>query len=358
MSSTTSIAPAPPSTTASTAPATAPEEPLPRAQLSIDGEAFLLLGKLTNLGSSAEGLLLNSRMIQAIIDIEGDTSVFAYPDTGVWNPERNTDEFIAALPSYATNGLNAVTVGMQGGNPLDAPVQDRPPWRISGFAPDGTPDPQWLDRLDRVLGAAAENRMAVILSLFYFGQDHHLENEAAVVAAVDGMVDWLMLSEHRNVIIEIANEANVKYGHAILQPDRVHELVDRVEERSAGRIPAGASLSGGRIPPDSLIRASNVIFVHGNRQDASRIKGMVDEIRSRAAYRSDPKPIVFNEDSTDLNNLAAAVNEGASWGYHDKGSNDYRSGFQAPPVDWAIGTPEKKAFFAEVHRLTVEGGAG
>jgi hypothetical protein len=316
------------------------------------GETFLLGGTITNQGSRAEGLLMNSRMVQAFIDIEGDSSIFAYPDTGLWDAERNTTEFIAALPEYASHGLNAITVSLQGGNPLDAPVQNRPPWRISTYGPDGDLDPAWMDRLDRVLRAADAEGMAVIVGLFYFGQDHHLNNEAAVVNAVDNVVDWLLTNDHRNVLVEVCNECNVHYDHDILQPDRVAELIARVTERSNGRLPVSVSLSGGRLPNDRIIAASKFVLLHGNRQDDERVAGMVRQIRRRPAFINDPKPILFNEDSTSLENLRAAVDEGAGWGYYDKGANDYRNGFQAPPVDWSISTDEKHRFFEEVARLT------
>jgi hypothetical protein len=321
-------------------------------EVEIVGESFLLGDVVTNQGSLTEGLLMNSRMVQAVIDIEGDSSIFAYPDTGVWDAERNTTELIAALPEYASHGLNAITVNLQGGNPLDAPVENRPPWRISAYGPDGDLDAAWMDRLDRVLRAADAEGMAVIVGLFYFGQDHHLADETAVVGAVDNVVDWLLTNDHRNVLVEVCNECNVHYDHEVLQPDRVAELMERVTERSGGRLPVSVSLSGGRLPNDRVIAASNYVLLHGNNQDNERVAAMVRQIRRRPSFLDDPKPIVFNEDSTSLENLRAAVDEGAGWGYHDKGANDYRNGFQAPPVDWSIGSDEKQSFFDEVARLT------
>lgn len=342
----------PTSTTLAATTTGEPDASVTSGEIEIVGETFLIGGTIANQGSRAEGLLMNSRMVQAFIDIEGDSSIFAYPDTGVWDAERNTTEFIAALPDYASHGLNAITVSLQGGNPLDAPVQNRPAWRISAYGPEGDLDPAWMDRLDRVLRAADAEGMAVIVGLFYFGQDHHLNNEAAVVNAVDNVVDWLIERDHRNVLVEVCNECNVHYDHEILQPDRVAELIARVTERSNGRLPVSVSLSGGRLPNDRIIAASNFVLLHGNRQDDERVAGMVRQIRKRPAFIDDPKPILFNEDSTSLENLRAAVDEGAGWGYYDKGANDYRNGFQAPPVDWSISTDEKRRFFEEVARLT------
>jgi hypothetical protein len=46
-------------------------------------------------GRSIEGLLFNSRMVQAIFDdaCSRTQSLWRYPDTGEWDPDRNTDEF-------------------------------------------------------------------------------------------------------------------------------------------------------------------------------------------------------------------------------------------------------------------------
>lgn len=346
----------PPTTTFHTATSTT--EPVSTTSQTRSGEVeivqerFYLGGEVTNPGSPAEGLLMNSRMVQAVIDIDGDSGLFVYPDTGAWDPERNATELIAALPIYASHGLNAITVNLQGGNPLDAPAQDRPPWTISAYQPDGSLEPSWMDRLDRLLRSADAEGMAVIVGLFYFGQDHLLEDATAVTRAVDNVVDWLMARDHRNVLIEICNESSRHYDHEILRPPRVNEMMERVTTRSGGSIPVSVSLPGGHMPDARIIEASSYVLLHGNRQEARRLAAMVRDLRSLPAFMGHPKPIVFNEDSTRMDNLLAAVNEGAGWGYHDKGANDYHNGFQAPPVDWSVGTDDKRTFFDEIARLT------
>jgi hypothetical protein len=49
--------------------------------------------------------------------------------------------------------------------------------------------------------------------------------------------------------------------------------------------------------------------------------------------------------------MHAAVASGASWGYYDQGRNNYLEGFQSPPVNWRLTTPEKLRFFAAVQEL-------
>ena len=95
-----------------------------KTQLSIEGERWLINGRPTYKGRryrgwNVEGLLMNSRMTNAVFDDENPVTrgLFAYPDTGEWHADRNTNEFIAMLPVYRAHGLLAVTVNLQGGSP-------------------------------------------------------------------------------------------------------------------------------------------------------------------------------------------------------------------------------------------------
>ena len=124
--------------------------------VSIDGERFLINGRPTYEGRRyrdwpVEGLLFNSRMVQAIFDDTNPATRdrWAYPDTGAWDPERNVGEFLAMLPEYRRHGLLAVTVNLQGGSPEG--YSQEQPWANSAFTPDGELDPAYLDRLRRVL---------------------------------------------------------------------------------------------------------------------------------------------------------------------------------------------------------------
>jgi hypothetical protein len=98
--------------------------------------------------------------------------------------------------------------------------------------------------------------VGLILGCFYFGQDHRLTDEAAVIAAVANAADWVVTGGYANVIIEIANEIDVpRYAHQILKPERCHELIELVQRAStgrvanrAGRLLVGTSYRGGSLP--------------------------------------------------------------------------------------------------------------
>lgn len=322
--------------------------------VGIEDQSFTVNSEPTNEGTKAEGLLLNSRMVNSIFDDENPDTVtrWSYPDTLEWDPERNTDEFLAALPRMADLGLNAMTVNLQGGNPLPSPGQDNQPWVNTAFRRDGSLKPRYAERLDRLIRAADRHGVVVIVGLFYFGQDHRIEGEQAVLAAVDNVTDWLIESDFTNVLVEIANESNVHYDHDVLQPDRIHELIERVRSRSGPSLLVSTSFGGGFIPPETVVAASDFVLLHGNNQTPAEISEMVATVEAMEEFTQQPKPIVFNEDSTSLDNMHAAIEAGASWGYHDKGLNDYDQGFQAPPVNWQINTVEKQAFFDAVAKLT------
>jgi hypothetical protein len=337
--------------------------PLPRTEVAIRGDDFLINGRPTYAGRtwrgrSVEGLLLNSRMVQGIFDdLNPETrAMWAYPDTGRWDPERNTREFLAAMPGWRRHGLLAFTINLQGGSPQGY-SKGRQPWHNSAIAANGELRPDFMDRLGRILDRADELGMVVILGVFYFGQDERLEDEAAVLRALDRATDWVLDREYRHVLLEVNNECNVGYDHAILKPGRVHELIERVQGRRRGdrRLLVGTSYGGGTIPGERVARASDFLLLHGNGVGRpARIAEMVREARRLPGYR--PMPILFNEDDhfdfdRPENNLDAALSEHASWGYFDPGANDYRDGYQSPPVDWGINTARKRAFFARVREI-------
>ena len=344
----------------------AADSPPRQTTVRIVGEDFHLNGRPTYAGRSwnghrIEGLLLNSRMVQATYDdLNPETAKrWAYADTGQWDAERNVREFIAALPEWKRHGLLAVTVNFQGGSPEG--YSKTQPWENSAFAPDGSLRPAFTDRMRRVLDAVDAQGMVVILGYFYFGQDQRLRDEAAVIRATDEAMRWLLDGGWRNVLVEVNNECNVAaYDHEILKPARVHELITRVRktERNGRRLLVGTSYGGGAIPQENVVRASDFLLLHGNGvTNATRITQMVKQTRAVPGYR--PMPIVFNEDDHEnfdqpANNFAAAVAEHVSWGWFDyrRKGEALDEGYQSPPVNWGLRSDRKRAFFQYLAEIT------
>lgn len=339
-----------------------------KTHVSIVGDGFHINGQPTYAGRTwngkkIEGLLLNSRMVQATFDdLNPETrGLWAYPDTKAWDADRNLREFLAAMPEWRRHGLLAITVNFQGGSPQGYSREQ--PWHNSAFTETGALRPEYVARMEQVIQAADELGMVVILGYFYFGQDQRLKDEAAVIAATDAATRWLLKSGFRNVLVEVNNECNVKaYDHEILRPDRVHELIERVRrtELDGRRLLAGTSYGGGTVSKENVVRASDFLLMHGNGvSQPARIAEMVRQARAVPGYR--PMPILFNEDDhfdfdQPMNNFIAAVGEYASWGYFDyrmKGE-EFDDGYQSVPVNWGISSPRKQGFFRLLSEITGE----
>ncbi len=336
-----------------------------QTEVSIHEDAFTINGHPTYEGRTwqghrIEGLLMNSRMVQGIFDDLNPETVerWAYPDTGKWDPERNCREFVAAMPQWRQNGLLCFTINLQGGSPEG--YSQEQPWHNSAFTPEGGLRPEYMGRLERILDRADELGMVAILGLFYFGQDQRLKDEAAVILALDNAVDWVLQRGYRNVLIEVNNECNVRYDHAILRPERVHELIERVKShtRDGRRLPASTSYGGGTIPRENVVTAADFLLLHGNGvSEPQRLAEMVHKTRQVAGYR--PMPILVNEDDhfdfdRPLCNMTAAIGQYCSWGFFDPGKNNYRDGYQSVPTNWGINTARKQAFFARLREVAGE----
>ena len=339
--------------------------------VSIEGRAFHINGQPTYAGGSykgmkVEGLLMNSRMVQGIFDDRNPQTRknWDYPDRP-WDPERNTREFLAAMPAWREAGLLSFTINLQGGSPRGYSKLDEQVWHNSAMETDGSLRPDYMGRLERVLDKADELGMAPILGVFYFGQGKRLKDEEACAMAVDNTVDWLIAKGYRNVMIEIANECNHEGYHDVIKPPRAHELIERAKRRSAGKVNSPAkrllvstSLTGGAIPPDNIIAAGDFVLLHGNGVgDPDGIRKMVDQVRRAKSYRD--QPILFNEDDhfdfdQPDNNMLAAVSRYAGWGYFDyrmKGEG-HDEGFQSVPVNWSISSDRKRGFFKLLKEMT------
>jgi hypothetical protein len=342
-----------------------------RTTVSILGDAFHVNGRPTYAGRAfrgmkVEGLLLNSRMVQGIFDDRNPQTRknWDYPD-GPWDPDRNTREFVAAMPAWREAGLVGFTINLQGGSPRGYSRLDEQVWHNSAVEADGTLRADYLARLARVLDRADELGMVPILGVFYFGQGKRLADEAACVRGVDATVDWLTSRGYANVVIEIANECNNEGYHDVLKPARAHELIERVKQRSAGKVNSPAkrllvstSFTGGAVPSDNVIAASDFVFLHGNGVGKPEgIRAMVKKVRDAGSYRG--QPILFNEDDhfdfdKPDNNMLSAIGSYAGWGYFDyrmKGEG-FEQGFQSVPVDWSISSERKRGFFKLLKEVT------
>jgi len=348
-------------------------------EVAIDGTKFVINGRPTYEGVSykgkpVEGLLLNSRMVQAIFDDECPETrdLWAYPDTGAWDPERNTDEFCAHLAEYRSYGLLGVTVGLQaGGGNFRPAVYDN--YICSAYEPDGSFKQPYFDRLARVLDAADDAGMVVIVNYFYWKQVQRIPEDETLCHITERVTDWLLRTGHRNILVDVANEAAPWWKRPAMEPSNIHAFIERVQGTTLDgrRLLVGSSTGGGEsLPSGRWLEVEDFSMPHGNGCTPEQLGAKLRRLKETDEYLKSPHPICVNEDSVFVENLEAAVAEGCSWGFYCQGyGSDYRdrmdwkthgregkledlSGYQTPPVNWGINTPIKKAFFEKVREIT------
>ena len=335
--------------------------------VSIMDNKFYINGELTYKGrywqgNKIEGLLFNSRMVQGIFDeLKPDNKdKYAYPDTKKWDAERNTNEFISHMEEWRSYGLLAFTMNLQGGSPIG--YENYASLKLINSAIDekGNLRTPYMERLEKILDKADKLKMVVILGYFYQGQEHLLEDEQAVIRGVDNITNWILDKGYKNVLVEINNECDVKMDHQILKPERVHELISRVQNIKKGnnRLLVSTSYGGRTIPKPNVVKTSDFILLHGNGVSGpSEVTTMVEATKQVEGFRN--QPIIFNEDDhfdfeAETNNFTSAVRSYASWGYFDyrfKGEG-FEEGYQGVPTDWGINSSRKKGFFRLLKEIT------
>ncbi|MEZ4712355.1 MAG: hypothetical protein R3A44_34515 [Caldilineaceae bacterium] len=316
---------------------------MPQTSLGVQGEQFLINGRLTyaeidGSNPNAHGLLMNARFIQGVFDDKADPARFARFGRHNWDPDQHTADLIAALPEWYGYGLRGFTVGFQGGGPCftvnNLTIDNNP------FGTDGAAlDPAYAQRMDRLIRAADELGMVVIVSYFYGDQTRHLRDGRAVRNAVTTASRFLREGGYTNVIIEIANEYDIPpfQQHPLLYyPEGVAALSDLARQESGG-LPVGCSGRGGSINRE-IAEASDVILIHGNGCTRQRLYNMIQEVRGWQLNR----PIVCNEDSQAIGQMEVTFQTRTSWGYYNNMTK------QEPPADWSV-TKGEDTYFA--HRM-------
>lgn len=321
------------------------------------------------------GTLLNVRAVQAIFDdanypAKGSKAhpyfspamgpvAWDYPD-GPFSAERNTREFLAALPGWRRAGLLAFTVNLQGGGPVDGNFGIRggaQPQANSAFDAHGKLTSAYADRLQRVIAEADRLHMIVIVGFFYFGSEHLVDqapDDAYAREAVCEASLFLKNLPHRNVLIEIANEISLRgYTHPILKADGVVEAVHLAQQTVNREIPVSFSWTGPLpspgSPAETAFRAVDFVMFHTNGKTPEQVSQAIDQMRARFGSN---RPLLINEDGVSTFDLRAAIEKHVGWGYYDQGLNNDHDGFQSPPVNWQIDTLPKWIFFDQVARLT------
>lgn len=287
--------------------------PASRTSVAIVNGNWHINGQVTYRGAKAEGLLMNVRMVNAVFEDRNRAN---------FDPNRNTEKFLAQIPDYMAHGVRAFTLNLQGGFPgYEGAVN-------SAFNPDGSLRGEYMTRVRRVIEACDRLGAVVILGCYYQRQDQILQDENAVRTGVVNVVEWIQRCGFSNVVLEIANEFPHKgFDHPILRtPEGQVELICLARHTAAlrqGHPPLLVSTSGigdGRLP-ESVARAADFLLIHFNGVPVHAIPERI------AALKKFGKPIVCNEDDKLGEEAAraaeACVTSGASWGLMLKEANQY-----------------------------------
>lgn len=309
----------------------------PKTAVSIEGQNFLINGKLTykEFKPESRGRLMNVRMVNSVFDDENPATC---PKD--FDPEKNTGDFINSMDQYRSKGILAFTINLQGGFPGYENAIN------TAFRPDASLKPEYMNRVSQVIEAADARGMVIILGLFYQRQDQILPDENAVRKATANVAAWVRDKGYKNVMIEIANEyRHPGFDHRIiLEEDGEVELMKIVRATAPSLLVSTSDLGDITFHP-KLCETADFILLHGNGMNPDTYKERID------SFKKYGKPIIFNEDwcfSDDPRGISDAVqkateayNAGASWGIMNQKRN------QQWPFIFAIGKADEGGNSAE-----------
>jgi hypothetical protein len=323
--------------TAITAACGAAPTDAPRTTVSIEGRNWLIDGRIVHEGSPAEGLLLNVRMVNTVLEDLGPHAAEHLPD---FDPDTNTDRFIARIPHYHALGVRAFTISLQGGHTGYEQVLN------SAFDADGALRPAYMNRVARVIDASNRHGVVVILSAFYQRQHWHdraLAGRPAMLDAVANVARWIADRGDRNVLLEISNEyshggfRNWRDDEWMRSPDGQVELIRQAKAAAPGLLVSTSDGGHGRIH-DAIAEAADFILLHFNN---TALEDYAERIR---AARAHGKPVVCNEDDkigyAGAEALRLSVQHGAGWGMMHSRLNQYApfeyAGLDDDPVTYGM----------------------
>jgi hypothetical protein len=297
--------------------------PPPHTRVALREGRWLINDKVTNSGSSAEGLLMNVRMVNATFEDRSKPE---------FDAQANTDRFVSQLDDYATHGVNAFTLCLQGGMPGYEDAVN------SAFESDGSLRGDYMKRVERVIRACDARGIAVILGLFYQRQSAILHDEDALRVGVKNAVTWVREHNFENVVIEVANEYPHRgFAHGLIkQPAGIASLIRLAKETAPGLLVSASGYGDGFIHKE-VAEASDFLLPHWNGTSVADIPARISILRKFG------KPIVCNEDDKTGANAAAAmqasVAHGAGYGLmlkqHNQSSPFHFDGGKDDPVYYA-----------------------
>jgi hypothetical protein len=115
--------------------------------------------------------------------------------------DATTQQLIDNLEVFKSYGINTVSVYFMGSRFGD----------IKGYLPDSSPDPIYVSRMSKIIEAADERGMIVLVGCLYWSTSKAKEDllhwtETDAVKAIANTVKWLSENNYRNVFVDPDNE--------------------------------------------------------------------------------------------------------------------------------------------------------
>lgn len=341
--------------------------------VSINGDKFLINGNITytknagypNASDKLHGRLMMMKSANCIFDDERypewgsnenpyfGTVSWDYPDQR-WNPDRNTDEFIAELPNYKKYGLSAIYINLMGNQPTG--VAAGHPWINCAYTPKGELKSSYMSRIKRILDVADDLGLVVVVGLFYpivdrnvMVQDSFEKDNVLLRKCIVNVMHFLVDTGHRNLLIEIGNESNQNcYNHRLLMGENVDKAIKIAKEACEGIFPVSTSMCWFHPLPKNAFESGDFILLHAPHADYKLAGDYIKEVKEKVGFS---KPIILKEDMS-VFCMAAALENGAGFGLYHQGVNNHFEGFQTIPINWRICTVAKWNYFYQLARLS------
>ncbi|MCL1793385.1 MAG: hypothetical protein FWG34_05920 [Oscillospiraceae bacterium] len=332
------------------------------AELEIKNGKFHIDGMASNPGNpDSEGKLIGVC-----------SDVCAFFDAGVADVEKNREEFIKDLDDWRNSGVNLVTLGLQSPNPFGeyykkAREQDKSKnisFESSAINPDGSLNSVYLEYAAKIIEAAKRAGLAVFVNIFSSSCEDMFEDEFAIVNGAFNVADWLLEKKFPNVMANVTDVSHTFYKSSVLSGGGAIKILKSLKEKAGKKLILGAGLKSTKNIPEGLMgeymESSDFIPIYSNAENAKseyntkKMIGDIHRFKKAMAQKGANIPIIVAKgddlseryNSYGKNNLAEALENGASWCYYDK------QGFVLLPVNWdKNSSAEKSNFFRTVENI-------
>lgn len=286
--------------------------------VSIKDGSWFINDKVINERTPSQGLFMNVRMVNSVFEERGDKMPVEFLG---FDAEKNTENFISKISEYKGNGVNGFTISLQGGAPgYDGAVN-------SAFEADGSLRQEYMERVAKVIRAADNNSIAIILSCFYQRQHSNiyaLNGKDAIKEALANTVRWIKKNNFRNVVLEVSNEyrhggfRNWKDGKWLISTKGQLELISLAKNIYPTLLVSTSGMGDGQMN-DSLVKAVDFITIHFNGTSLEDYEARIIPLKEAG------KPVICNEDDktgvAGASALLHSVINGCGWGYMNSRQN-------------------------------------